>query len=62
MTEYNQKTWGWNSESIKTKNYVRNYARYSTLKKSFLVVYIGTYGCYENYNISILKLWHYKNF
>ena len=62
MTEYNQKTCGWNSESMKTKNYVRNYARYSTLKKSFLVVYIRTYGCYENYNISILKSWHYKNF
>ena len=32
MIEYYQKTCGWNSKSSKTKDYVRNYARYTKLK------------------------------
>ena len=36
MTEYYQKTCGWNSKSTKPKNYVKNYARYTTLKNHFL--------------------------
>ena len=66
IIEYYLKMCGWNSKSLKTKNYVTNYARYATLKKSFLMVYIGTYDCYENIKtklwstISILKPWHYK--
>ena len=64
LTGYYQKTCGWNSKSQKTKNYITNYARYTTLKKSFLMVYVGTYDCYENIKtklwstISILKPWH----
>ena len=52
--QYLQKTSGSNSKSIKTKNYVRNYARYTTLiilctyTSSFLMVYVGTYDFYEN--------------
>ena len=45
MIEYYQKACGSNSKSPKTKNYVTNYARYTTLKKSFLMVYVGMYGC-----------------
>ena len=49
----------------KTKNYVKNYARYTTLKK-IITVCVGTYDCYENIKIklsaiSILKSWHCRN-
>ena len=54
MTEYYQKTCDWNSKSMKTENYIINYARYTTLKKSFLMVCLGMYDCYENIKI---KLW-----
>ena len=53
---------------MKTKNYIRNYARYATLKKSFLMVYIETYGCYEiikikpiyNENLDPVEIFNYK--
>ena len=32
MVKYYQKTWGSNSKSAKTKNYITNYARYTMLK------------------------------
>ena len=48
IIEYYQKTCSWNSKPAKTKNYITNYARYTMLKKSFLMVYVGTYDCYEN--------------
>ena len=35
---------------MKSKNYIINYGRY-TAKKSFLMLYIGTYECYENIKI-----------
>ena len=35
MIEYYEKTCGWNSKSMKTKNCVTNYARYTTLKYNF---------------------------
>ena len=59
------KTCSWNSKSSKTKDYVRNYARYTKLK-SFLLVYVGTYDCYENIKKNsdlqlILKPWHWRN-
>ena len=41
MIEYYQKTCGWNSKSTKTKKYVKNYSRYSTLKNRFLCVTLG---------------------
>ena len=56
-------------KSTKTKNYVKNDVRYTTLKndvryatlkndvryakKSFLMVYVGTYGYYENIKIKL---------
>ena len=64
IIEYYQEMCGWNSKSPKTKNDVTNYARYTTLKNSFLMVYVGTFDCYENIKtklwstISILKPWH----
>ena len=64
MIEYYQKMRGWNSKSPKTKSYVTNYARYTMLKKSFLMVYNGMYDCYENIKtklwltITILKPWY----
>ena len=33
MIEYYKKTCDWNSKSMETKNYIRNYARYAMLKK-----------------------------
>ena len=36
----------------KTKNYVRNYARYTTLKK-IIPVCVGTYDCYEKIKIKL---------
>ena len=65
MIEYYQKMCGWNSKSPKTKNFVTNYTRYTMLKKSFLMVYVGTCHCCENSKtklwstISGLKRWHY---
>ena len=59
-----QKTCSWNSKSPKTKKYTTNYTRYTMLKKLFLMIYVGTYDCYENIKtkirstISILKPWH----
>ena len=39
---------------MKTKNYVVNYARYTTYtKKSFHMVYVGTCDCYENIKIKL---------
>ena len=38
---------------MKTENYIINYARYTTLKKSFLMVYLGMYDCYENIKIKL---------
>ena len=33
---------------MKTKNYVKKYARYILYAKTiFLMVYVGTYDCYE---------------
>ena len=40
MIQYYQKTYGWN-KSTKTKNYVINYARYTTLKNHFLWFMLG---------------------
>ena len=63
MIEYYQKTCDWNSKSLKTENYVTNYARYTTLNKLILMVYVGTYGCCENIKtklwstLSVLKPW-----
>ena len=51
MLEYYQKIYSWNSKSTKTKNNVTYYTRYTMLKKSFLMVYVGTYDCYENIKI-----------
>ena len=36
MIEYYQKVSNWNTKSTKTKNYVTNYARYTTLKNHFV--------------------------
>ena len=36
IIKYFGKMCGWNSKSMKTKNYVRNYARYNTLKNHFV--------------------------
>ena len=64
MIEYYQKMCSWNSKSLKTKNYVTNYARYTMLNKKFLIVYVGMYDCYKNIKIklwsaiSILKPWN----
>ena len=41
MIEYYQKTCCWNSKSTKNKNYVRNYARCTTLKNHFLQFMLG---------------------
>ena len=41
------------SMKTKTKNYIRNYIRY-TAKKSFLMVYVGMYDCDENIKIKLL--------
>ena len=36
---------------MKTKNYIINYTRYiHYIEKSFLMVYVGMYDCYENIN------------
>ena len=49
-----QKTCGWNSKSMKTIKYVRNYTRYTMLK-------VVSYGlCWST--VSILKPWHCRNF
>ena len=40
---------------MKSKSYVKIYARYKNYaKKSFIMVYVGTYDCYENIKI---KFW-----
>ena len=41
MIEYYQKTCSCNSKSKKTKNYLRNYSRYTTLKNNFLLFTLG---------------------
>ena len=41
-------------KSMKTKNYIINYARYTMLKHSFfLMVYVRTCDCYENIEIKL---------
>ena len=65
--------YGWNSKSMKTKNYVRNYTRYTVLKNNFLWFTLGpmrvfTLMTYENIKIklwsiiNILKPAHCRNF
>ena len=41
IIEYYGKKCSWNSMSMKTKNYVRNYTRYTTLKSHFLWFTLG---------------------
>ena len=53
MIEYFQQVCGWNSKSTHTKNYIRNYARYNTLKNNFLWFMLVNM-IYENIKI---KLW-----
>ena len=48
MIEYYQKTCGWNSKSMKTKNYIRNYARYTMLKNHLLWFMLG--------NMSVMRI------
>ena len=52
-----------NTTKKRNKYYITNYARHTMLKKSFLMVYVGIYHCYENiktklWTVSILKPWH----
>ena len=49
MIEYYKKLYGWNSKFMKTKIMIKHYA-----KKSFLMVYLGMYDCYDNIKV---KLW-----
>ena len=64
MIEYYQKTCGWNSKSMKTKKLHKKLCQIHYAKKSFTMVYVGKYECYENIKIklwstiSILKPWH----
>ena len=72
MTEYYQKTCDWNSTSLKTKNLCNKLCKihytHTHTKKTFFMVYVETYDCYENIKIklwstvSILKPWHCRNF
>ena len=50
MIKYYRKMWGWNSKSTKTKNYIKNWGRYTTLKKSLYF----TLRC-------MTLLWEYQN-
>ena len=52
MIEYYQKTCSWNTKSTKTKN-CNKLHQIHYAKKSFLMVYVGTYGCYENTKINV---------
>ena len=42
MIEYYQKMCSWNSQSMKTKKYAKNYARYTMLK---IISYVFLLGC-----------------
>ena len=52
MIEYYQKTCSWNTKSTKTKN-CNKLHQIHYAKESFLMVYIGTYDCYENIKINV---------
>ena len=49
MIEYYQKMCCWNSKSLKTKNYVTNYARYAMLKNHFLWFMLG--------HMTVMRIW-----
>ena len=65
MIKYYQKTCGWKSK--KTKKYIRNYDRYTTLKNHFLCFTLGNIALFKEYwnlwsTISLLKPWHCIDF
>ena len=56
MIEYYQKTCGWNSKSVKTKKYVKNYTRYTMLKTNSLCFTIGSiYGTVTRTSQSLIN-------
>ena len=59
MIKYYQKTCDLNSESMKTKNYVKNYARYNTLENNSLWFTLGSLT-YENIKINLIYNQHMK--
>ena len=53
MIEYYQKTCGLKSKSRKTENYVKKLRQIHYAEKTFLMVYVATYDCYENIKIKL---------
>ena len=52
MIKYYQKTCDWNSKFTKTKNYIRNYARYTMLK----IIPYGSYYLFMLRQVTVMRI------